>query len=117
MPKAKLNAVAVAPDGKHVLAGGSTGYSFGPGFSVYLFDTDKQAMIGRLAGLPASIMDMAYAPSGKSFVIGFAKTAGVRLYNSGGTPIAEDHDYGDRVSAVAFDNSDRFAVSSYDGQI
>lgn len=112
-----LNAVAVAPDGKHVLAGGSTGYSFGPGFAVYLFDTDRQAMIGRLAGLPAAIMDVAYAPSGKSFVIGFAQTAGIRLYDGGGRQIAVDNDYGDRVSAIAFNSGDGFAVSSYDGQI
>lgn len=113
----ELNTVTVAPDGKHVLAGGSTGYSFGPGFAVYLFDTDRQAMIGRLAGLPAAIMDVAYAPSGKSFAIGFAKTAGIRLYDGGGRQIAADNDYGDRVSAIAFDSADRFAVSSYDGQI
>jgi len=55
----EINAVAVAPDGKHVLAGGATGFSFGPGFSLYLFDTDKQAMIGRLAGLPTSPMRQA----------------------------------------------------------
>ncbi|HLI21834.1 MAG TPA: hypothetical protein VKV32_11985, partial [Stellaceae bacterium] len=113
----EINAVAVAPDGKHVLAGGATGFSFGPGFSLYLFDTDKQAMIGRLAGLPAPIMDVAYAPSGKSFAIGFAKTDGVRLYDSGGKLLAEDRDYGERVSAIAFAPDDRFAVSSYDGQI
>jgi WD40 repeat protein len=113
----ELNALAVAPDGKHVLAGGATGYSFGPGFGVYLFDTDKQAMIGRLAGLPAAIMDIAYAPSGKAFALGFAKTAGVRLYDSGGKQLAEDQAYGDRVSAIAFARDDRFAVSSYDGQI
>ena len=113
----ELNTVAVAPDGKHVLAGGSTGYSFGPGFSIYLFDTDKQAMIGRLAGLPAAVMDIAYAPSGKSFAIGFAKTAGMRLYDSGGKQIGDDRDYGDRVSTIAFADDDRFAVSSYDGQI
>jgi len=74
-------------------------------------------MIGRLAGLPAAIMDVGYAPSGKSFAIGFAKTAGVRLYDGSGKPIAEDRDYGDRVSAIAFAGDDRFAVSSYDGQI
>ncbi len=113
----EINAVALAPDGKHALAGGSTGYSFGPGFAVYLFDTDRQAVIGRLAGLPAAIMDIAYAPSGKSFAIGFAKTAGVRLYDGGGKQIGEDHDFGDRVSTIAFAGDDRFAVSSYDGQI
>jgi hypothetical protein len=113
----ELNTVAVAPDGKRILAGGTTGFSFGPGFSVYLFDTDRQAMIGRLAGLPAAVMEIAYAPSGKSFAIGFAKTAGVRVYDSAGKPLAEDHDYGDRVSAIAFASDDRFAVSAYDGQI
>jgi hypothetical protein len=113
----EINTVALAPDGKHALAGGSTGYSFGPGFAVYLFDIDKQAMIGRLAGLPAAIMDIDYAPSGKSFAIGFAKTGGVRLYDGGGKQVADDHDYGDRVSAIAFGSDDRFAVSSYDGQI
>ncbi|HEX3970856.1 MAG TPA: caspase family protein [Stellaceae bacterium] len=113
----ELNAVAIAPDGKHALAGGSTGFTFGPGFAVYLFDIERQAMIGRLAGLPAAIMDIDYAPSGKSFAIGFAKTAGIRLYDGSGKPLAEDHDYGDRVSAIAFGSDDRFAVSAYDGQI
>ncbi|HEY1506288.1 MAG TPA: caspase family protein [Stellaceae bacterium] len=113
----EINTVALAPDGKHALAGGSTGFSFGPGFAAYLFDIERQAMIGRLAGLPAAIMDIDYAPSGKSFVIGFAKTAGVRLYDGSGKLLTEDHDYGDRVSAIAFAPDDRFAVSSYDGQI
>ena len=112
----ELDTVALAPDGKHALAGGSTGFSFGPGFAVYLFDIERQAMIGRLAGLPAAIMDIAYAPSGKSFAIGFAK-AGVRLYDGSGKLLAEDHDFGDRVSAIAFGGDDRFAVGSYDGQI
>ena len=98
----EINTVALAPDGKHALAGGATGFSFGPGFAVYLFDTERQAMIGRLAGLPAAIMDIAYAPSGKSFAIGFAKTAGVRLYDGSGKQLVDDHDYGDRVSAIAF---------------
>jgi len=74
-------------------------------------------MIGRLPGLPAAIMDLAYAPNGSAFVVGFAKTAGIRLYNAGGTMIADDANYGDRVSAIAFDANNRFAVSSYDGQI
>ncbi|HEX4193669.1 MAG TPA: hypothetical protein VHY80_11240, partial [Stellaceae bacterium] len=113
----ELNAIAIAPDGKHALAGGSTGFTFGPGFAVYLFDVERQAMIGRLAGLPAAIMAIAYAPSGKSFAIGFAKTAGIRLYDGSGKPLAEDHDYGERASAIAFGSDDRFAVSSYDGQI
>lgn len=113
----EINTVALAPDGKRALAGGSTGFSFGPGFAAYLFDIDRQAMIGRLAGLPAAIMDIAYAPSGKSFAIGFAKKAGMRLYDGSGKQLAEDRDYGDRVSAIAFGTGDRFAVSSYDGQI
>ncbi len=113
----ELNAVAMAPDGKRVIAGGSTGFSFGPGFALYLFDVDKRAMIGRLPNLPAAIMDLAYAPNGAAFVAGFAKTAGIRLYSSAGALIAEDTSYGDRVSAIAFDVQNRFAVSSYDGQI
>ncbi len=113
----EINAVAVAPDGKHVLAGGATGFTFGPGFALYLFDTAKQTMIGRLAGLPAAIMDLAYAPSGKTFAVGFARTSGIRFYDLGGKLLAQDNNYGDRVSALAFDAEDRLAVSSYDGQI
>jgi len=113
----ELNAVALAPDGKHLLAGGATGFTFGPGFAVYLFDTAKQAMIGRLAGLPAAIMDIVYAPGGGAFVVGFAKQSGIRLYDTGGKLVAEDAAYGDRVSSVAFDAGNRFAVASYDGQI
>ena len=113
----QLNAVAIAPDGKRVLAAGSTGFSFGPGFALYLFDVDKQALIGRLPGLPQAIMDIAYAPSGGAFVLGFAKTAGIRLYSASGALTAEDGGYGDRVSAIGFAADGRFAVSSYDGQI
>src|SRR5579863_3385050 len=113
----EINAVALAPDGKRILAGGATGFSFGPGFALYLFDVQKQAMIGRLPNLPAAIMDVAYAPNGAAFVVGFAKTAGIRLYNSNGTLLTQDTGYGDRVSAIAFDANNRFAVSSYDGQI
>ena len=113
----ELNAVAIAPDGKHVIAGGATGFSWGPGFAVYLFDTARQTMIGRLAGLPAAIMDLAYAPGGGAFAVGFAKTAGIRLYDSNGKLLAEDNSYGDRVSGIAFDAANRFATVSYDGQV
>ena len=113
----QINAVALAPDGKRVIAGGATGFSFGPGFALYLFDVEKQAMIGRLPGLPAAIMDLAYAPNGAAFAVGFAKTAGIRLYSASGALLAQDTSYGDRVSAIAFDANNRFAVSSYDGQI
>jgi WD40 repeat protein len=37
----EIDTVALAPDGKHALAGGSTGFSFGPGFAVYLLDTER----------------------------------------------------------------------------
>lgn len=113
----ELNAVAFAPDGKHIIAGGATGFSWGPGFAVYLFDTAHQTMIGRLAGLPTAIMALAYAPGGGAFAVGLAKTGGIRLYDSGGKLLAEDDSYGDRVSDIAFDATNRFATVSYDGKI
>jgi WD40 repeat protein len=116
-PEGGINAVAVAPDGKRVIAGGATGFSWGPGFALYLFDTDKQAMIGRLPNQPGVITDLAYAPNGSAFVVGYAKKAGIRLYNANGTQRNEDTSFGDRVSAIAFDASNRFAVASYDGLI
>ncbi len=113
-----LYAVALSPDAKTLVAAGYTGRTWDGAFCLYLFSVPEERMLGRLAGLPATINHLAFSPDGRRFAAAFSGKVGVRVWDAKtGKLVGEDRDYGDRATFVAYDAAGRFATTSYDGQI
>lgn len=111
-----LYAVALAPDGKALVATGATGVAAGAPV-LYLFDVEQQRMRGRLP-LPGVAFDLAYSPDGRFFAAGFDGKAGIRVWDArSGKLVVEDRAYGDRVTKVTFDHTGRLATASFDGKV
>ena len=116
----KICAVAVSPDGRHIAAGGWTGYEWDESFSIYIFGRETGGLMARLTGLPDVINHLAYSRDGRYLAACLANN-GIRVYRvgvSGGYhPVFEDKDYGGQSHGAAFDASGRLVTTSYDGHI
>jgi len=117
----KISAVAISPDGKHIAAGGWTGYEWDKSVSIYIFIRDTGAITARLTGLPNVIRHLSYSRDGRYLVACLGGKNGIRVYgvSSSGryNPVFKDKDYGDNSYWAAFDASGRLATTSYDGYI
>jgi hypothetical protein len=113
----ELYAVALTPDGRRVFAAGATGGAWDGTFSVYLFDTRRGVMIGRLPGLPSPIYALAVSPDGSRFAAGLAR-GGVHVWDaSSGKPVFEDTAYGGPIRNLAFDRQGRLFTAAADGKV
>lgn len=113
-----LYAAALSPDGKTLLAAGYTGVTWDGAFSLYLFDIDRKKIKARLTKLPDVVNHLAYSPDGKYFAAAFGGHNGLSVWSAAdGKLVAEDRDYGDRSTWVAFAPDGRLATVSYDGFI
>ena len=85
-------------------------------FSIYLFDTRRGALAGRLPGLPSPIYALAVSPDGSRFAAGLAR-GGVRVWDAAsGKPIFEDAAYTGPVRNLAFDRQGRLFTAAGDGK-
>lgn len=113
-----LSASVISPDGKTVVFGGFTGYTWDKTTSVYVYDVASGVMKGRLKGFPNVILDVVFSPSGEYLVVALASDNGIRIYDTKTwRPIKSYTDYGAECSNVVFDKSGRFATVCYDGKI
>jgi WD40 repeat protein len=99
----RVMAVAIAPDGERIAAGG-----WGPGVnspnSIYLFERLSGRLLRHLDGLPNVIRHLAFAPDGRHLVAALGGRAGIRVFETAAwREIAADPDYGDDSYWAAFD--------------
>jgi hypothetical protein len=112
----KVYAVALAPDGRWVAAGGwldTKGDEF-----VLIFDTATGAVTTRLGPLSGTINDLEVARSGNHLAVGLGGNNGIRVWETKGwRQVTEDRDYGGQVYGLSFAADGRLAVTSFDGHI
>lgn len=113
----RIFAVALAPDGSMIAAGGYT--DPGPSaFHIYIFDRASGQQIGLIGGLSGVANQLAFSPDGKRLAAVLGGANGVRLYDvHTAQQIAADTDYGDSSHAVAFDRNGNLVTTSFDGKI
>jgi len=113
----RLYAVAMAPAGDLVAAGGPAGGLPEQGI-VYLFNRDGQ-IVQRVSGLPSAVTELAFSPSGRWLAAGLGADKGIRIYDrdAGWAETARDTRYADYVLGLAFAPDDRLAATSLDGQV
>ena len=113
-----IYAVALSPDGKTLLAGGNTGYTWDKSFALYLFDVTSGRLKGRLPDLPGPINDLVYAPDGHCFAIAMGNGGGVRIIDAvNGNLIGSDDSFRQRVTSVNFDAQGRLFATGFDGEV
>jgi len=113
----KIYAVAISPDGRHVAAGGWTGWDWGGIASIYIFDLNTGSLVQRCSGLPDVITHLAYSKDGRYLAAGLREN-GTRIYKTDDySLIKQDSDYGDRVFGLDFSDDGRLVTTSLDGYI
>ncbi len=113
----KIYAVAISPDGRHVAAGGWTGWDWDRSVSIYIFNLATGALIKRLSGLPNAILELAYSKDGSYLAAGLG-SEGIRVYSTDTySLIKEDTDYGESIYGLAFSQDGRLATACLDGYL
>ena len=113
----KIFAVAISPDGRHIAAGGWTGYEWDRFACIYIFELNTGKLIKRLTGLPDAIFHLAYSKDGKFLVAGLG-LKGIRVYTVPDYSLfMKDEDYGASVYGIDFSPDGRLVTTSWDGYI
>ncbi len=116
----KIFAVALAPDGALVAAGGwDAAASAGGSHFVYLFDAGTGRLVRRLGPLGQVIQYLAFSPGGRYLAAALGAGEGVRVWEtSDWQRVLEDKDYGGKDSyGAAFSSDDRLFTVADDGRI
>lgn len=112
----KILAVAMAPAGDTLVAGGWTGPEWDGAYCLYRFDPATGAITGRLTGLPNIITHLAWSPDGSRLAATLGGQGGVRVWRTADWTLlfADDSYRGDSYGAD-FDRHNMLATTSYDG--
>ncbi len=115
----KIYAVALAPDGGLVAAGGwDAAYSAGGSMFVYLFDADTGRLVRRLGPLGSVILHLAFSPDGRFLAATLGAGQGVRAWEiSSWQLVLEDKDYGGNSYGAAFSSDNRLFTADFSGHI
>ena len=117
----QLNAVAVAPDGGWVAAGG---WSSDEGHYVYVFRVTTGAMLARLGPFSNVVLNLAVSSDGRHLAATLHGGEGLRVWERTGADaadwrlVAEDRDYaGKPAEGAAFDRAGTLFTTAYDGKL
>jgi WD40 repeat protein len=111
----KVYAVALAPDGSWIAAGG---WHKSGDHHIFVFDKATGSVVTRLGPLPNVINDLEISASGDRLAAGLGGQNGVRVWDTRSwRQVAEDKDYAGQVYGLSFASDGRLAATSYDGHI
>lgn len=115
-PEGQLFAAALSPNGRHLAAGGWTGWQWDSAASVYVFDTRTGEIAVRIVGLPSAVGALSFTPDGRGLVVGLLGSGGLRVYSvSTGQQQFNDSTYNDKVLGLDVSPDGRVAAVSLDG--
>ncbi len=114
----RLFTVAISPNARLIVTGGSTGFEREQGSSFYVFDAATGRLVKRVGGLPEAVNRLAWSPDGRRVAAGLLGANGIRLFETTEwREISRDVDYAGPVYGLAFDGSGRLAVAAFDGNV
>jgi len=112
----QLYAIAVAPDGKTIAAGGWTGWDWDRKASIYFFDVANGELIRRLDGFDNVVNALAWMPDGKHLAVGLQGYAGFLVMRlKDGKKVAEDSQYRDDLMDMDVSRRGRIVTTALDG--
>jgi Caspase domain/WD domain, G-beta repeat len=114
----KVNATALSPDGRWLVAGGwDAAFDKIGKHSLAIVDLSSGA-IRRFGAFDHVITSTAFSADGRRVAVGLYGKNGVRVFDSTtGTVLFSDPDYGGSVYGLAFGPDGALLASSYDGQL
>jgi WD40 repeat protein len=116
----KVYAVALAPDGTWVAAGGWTAGGEPTGdWAVYIFETNGGMIVRRLGGVSHRVNHLAVSADGRYLAAVLKHGHGLRVWDTQSwQQVAEDKDYGgEDAYGAAFDRTGVLYTVSYDGKV
>jgi len=114
----RIDAVAMAPDGSLIAAGGDTCKSYEKIFCLFIFNTASGGIVKRIIGFPNGITRLEWSPDGAVVAVGLGGEGGLRLLRAADwTELGADPGYGGWVTSLHFDGRGRLATGSFDGNI
>jgi WD40 repeat protein len=112
----QIYAISLSSDGRWLAVGGWTGWDWERKASVYIFDTQTEQMVQRLAVAPWTITSLRFAPDGEHLAVGMHGEGGlVIVQRSTGKVVASDTAYRNKVMDMDFDPYGRLFTIGLDG--
>jgi hypothetical protein len=115
----KIYAVALAPDGNWLAAGGWTANGERAGdWAIYIIDAASGSVRRRLLGISHRVNHLAVSPDGRYLAAVLKSGHGLRVWETKTwRRIAEDENYGDDAYGAAFDQAGTLYTTAWDGKL
>jgi WD40 repeat protein len=112
----QLYAIAVAPDGKTIAAGGWTGWDWDKKASIYFFDVASGELIRRLGGFDNVVNALVWMPDGKHLALGLQGYSGFQVLRlKDGKTVTADTQYRDDLMDMDISRRGHIVTTALDG--